>query len=189
MIPRLSSMVLILVAFTLRVSATPLFSFDCLKSIYQLTQIKLPDYLGTNVNNDSTWLYKEKQLRVCTNSFGDVSHIGFRLFDIVDREDDGIRQLLFFIERYALERQLHMEYPEKLIDSYQFHIKFEKGDLATLCNMNVNHDLKITTTERRGFMLECKDEGKVVSMVVPADYQLLKGTNAKELEKVIARDI
>ena len=189
MMPRVGTIVSILVAFTLRVGATPLFSVDCLKDIYQIIKVDFPDNMGPNVNNDSTWSYKGKQLRVCTNSLGDVSHIGYRLFDTVYDENEDNKLLLHFIERYALENQLHLEEGYKEVDDYLFDVQFTEGNLATLCSMNVNRNLKITVIERRGFVLECRDKGKTVSMVVPANYQMLRGANAKELEQIIERDV
>ena len=189
MIPRIGTLVLILVAFTSRVSATPLFSVECLKRISEVIKLDIPDDLGPNAENDSTWTFEGKSLRVCTNSLGDVSHIGYRLFDEAYVANSEHKPLLHFIERYVLENQLHIKYGYKHVDEYQFHVRFLKGDLDVLGSMNINQRLKITETERRGFLLECREGDKVVSMIIPANYQLLKGTNAKELEEVFERDV
>ena len=68
-------------AFVFRMNAAPLFHTRCLETLSKSLQLELPDSMGENVDNDSTWHFSGKPLRVRTNMYGDVSHIGYKLFD------------------------------------------------------------------------------------------------------------
>ena len=68
-------------AFVLQANAAPSFHTQRLEALAKAIKLGLPSQLGINVDNDSTWNYAGKTLRIRTNSYGDVSHIGYHLFD------------------------------------------------------------------------------------------------------------
>ena len=68
-------------AFTFKVDAAPSFYTRCLETLSKAMKLNLPDRMEADVDNDSTWHYAGKPLRVRTNTYGDVSHIGYKLFD------------------------------------------------------------------------------------------------------------
>ena len=178
-----------LVAFVSTMNAAPSFYVKSLADIHKLTQINLPDSLGIQVENDSTWSYLNKPLRVCTNRFGDVSHIGYKLFRTEWLQLDPARPVLEFIERYALEFDLQRKFAYKEIDENQFHIYFRQGDANMLRRISPDDNYSVMEEEHKGFVVTCGSGKNQVVVFVPYDYQLLRGTNAVELENVIERDI
>ena len=67
-------------AATLQGVAKLRYHSELLQSMAKTMALSLPDSLGVMTDNDSTWQYKGRQLRVRTNALGDVSHIGYKIF-------------------------------------------------------------------------------------------------------------
>ena len=178
-----------MVAFALRASAAPSFHFKCLKDIYQKIEIQLPDSLGPNVDNDSTWTFSGKTLRVCTNRHGDVSHIGYKLFPTSFVQKFQPREVLDFVERYALEVDICRKFGYKLVDRVQLHVSFKQGEAQMLRFVTPEQVLSVNEVVDRGFVVECGSGDKKVVMEIPLDYQLLIGADAVELENVLERDL
>lgn len=178
-----------LVAFVFETSAAPSFNVKSLADIHRLTKINLPDSLGICIDNDSTWSYLNKPLRVCTNRFGDVSHIGYKLFNTELLEGEKSRIVLEFIERYALEFDLQRKFSYKAIDKNQFIVKFRKGEVTMLHSITPDDGVSISKEEHHGFIVACGSGRHKVEMFIPFDCQLLRGTDAVELENVLERDI
>ena len=94
------------VAFTLILAlaaqlcaAVPRFRTPLLQRIAKSTALTLPDTMEPMADNDSTWKFRGRQLRIRTNSLGDVCHIGYKLFNNEIVALHGNRALFDFLER------------------------------------------------------------------------------------------
>lgn len=176
-------------AFTLSVNAASSFHTQCLESLSKAVKIDLPEHIGANVDNDSTWSFAGKQLRIRTNAYGDVSHIGYKLFDSRWARDYEAQPLLNFIERYALEQDVPDKKMDKAEEASKKYVTFIEGNASMLRLRTPEMPITINEKERRGYSVEWKNGNQTVSMIIPADYQLITGANAIELENIFERDI
>ena len=174
-------------AFTINVSAATSFHTRCLETLAKAIKIKLPDSIGKNVDNDSTWYFAGKQLRIRTNNYGDVSHIGYKLFDSRLIKDYDMQLVLDFIERYALAQDV-MEEEDKLEAANREYVSFLEGDVSLL-NRNPELPFAFHEKERHGYIVEWGSGKQKVCMQIPADYQLIVGADAVELENIFERNI
>lgn len=71
----------IVLAFTIQVNAKTSFRTERLKTIAGMVKLNVPDSLEKHLTIDSLGRYKNKPVKLKTNSFGDVSHIGYKLFN------------------------------------------------------------------------------------------------------------
>lgn len=176
-------------AFTLGVNAASSFRTHCLETLSKAVKIDLPDCIGKNADNDSTWRFAGKQLRVRTNAYGDVSHIGYQLFDSRWARSYEAQPLLDFIERYALEQDVDTKGMNKVEEASKKHVTFVEGNASMLRQRTPEMPFTIDEKERRGYSVKWGNGNQKVSMMIPADYQLITGTNAIELENIFERDI
>ncbi|MCZ8372413.1 hypothetical protein O6P32_06775 [Phocaeicola sp. KGMB11183] len=145
--------------------------------------------MGINVDNDSTWQFKGRVLRVRTNHYGDISHIGYKLFDSSWASHYEARPLLDFIERYALEQDVKIEGIDKAEAASRKNVTFLQGDASLLKKITSEKMLRIKEVERRYYCVEWGEDSLRIKMNVPADYQVLVGANAIELEAIFERDL
>lgn len=177
------------IAFTLSVNAAPSFRTHCLETLSKAIKIDLPNRMGKNVDNDSTWSFAGKQLRVRTNAYSDVSHIGYKLFDSRWAGNNEAQPLLDFIERYALEQDAHIEKKDKVEEASKKRVIFVEGNASMLRQRTPEMPITINEKERRGYSVEWKNGNLKISMIIPADYQLITGANVIELENIFERDV
>ena len=189
MIFRLDILVCMMLALALKASATPSFHVKCIKDIYEKIEIQLPDSLGPNVDNDSTWTFSGKTLRVCTNRHGDISQIGYKLFPTAFVQTFQPREVLDFVERYALEVDICRKFGYKLVDRVQLHVSFKQGEAQMLSSVTPEQALTVNEVMDHGFVVECGSGDKKVVIEIPLDYQLLIGADAVELENRFERDL
>lgn len=176
-------------AFVFRMNAAPLFHTRCLETLSKSLQLELPDSMGENVDNDSTWHFSGKPLRVRTNVYGDVSHIGYKLFDSQWAAAYAARPLLDFLERYALELDVPRKGVDKAEEAARKPVTFVKGNLSMLRNRTPQTNCVINEVERRRYTVEWEEGNQQVCLIVPADYQLFMGADAVELEQIFERDV
>ncbi|MBC8602690.1 hypothetical protein H8784_13310 [Parabacteroides acidifaciens] len=176
-------------AFTLGVDAATSFRTHCLEALSKAVKIDLPERIDKNIDNDSTWSFAGKQLRVRTNAYGDVSHIGYKLFDSHWIKDYEALPLLDFIERYALEQDVHIENVDKTEEASRKNVTFIEGNASMLRLRTPDIPFTINEKERREYSVKWGKGGNKVCMIIPADYQLITGTNAIELENIFERDV
>lgn len=178
------------VAFTLSVDAAPRFRTRCLETLAKAMKMEFPSELGVNADNDSTWRFKGRNLRVRTNHYGDISHIGYKLFDSNWARQYESRALLDFIERYALEQDVPVEGMDKAEYSSRKNITFLQGNASLLKHLSSDQPLLIKEKERRFYHVEWGEKDSLkVRMHIPADYQVIVGANAIELEEIFERDL
>jgi hypothetical protein len=189
MMKRLNIFLISMVAFTVGANAAPSFHTQCLETIYKVTKIDLPSFIGVNADNDSTWNYCGRTLRIRTNAFGDVSHIGYKLFNSAWARDYDAQPLLDYIERYALELDLKIEGRDPFEEESKNPITFIEGNAKMLSKVTPEDQVTIKEKERRSFIVEWNLGNKKLSIMIPSDYQLFTGANAIELENIFKRDI
>lgn len=188
MILRRCHMVWVAAVFACWVNAAPSYHTPCLERLAGLTGLVLPDSLGAGVDVDSTWHYRGKVLRVRTNRFGDVSHIGYKLFDTRWATTYEFRPVLDFVERYALEEDV-LSPDDKAEFTSRKAVTFLQGNATMLKSLTPQTPVRIQEKERRGYQLEWGEgEGKVCLMVL-ADCQTILGVNLIELEMMLERDL
>lgn len=176
-------------AFVLKTNAEKLYMVKCLQDLALAIKLDFPDNMGTNKEYDSEWEYKGKPLRVRTNSLGDISHIGYKLFDSDFANSFYARPLLDFIERYALEVEADIPGADKAEKESRRNVKFLEGNANLLSSLTSETPVFINEHERRSFSVEWEVNGNKVSMIIPANYQTLIGANAVELEEILRRDV
>lgn len=131
-----------------------------------------------------TYQYRNHALNIRVNSYGEVEHIGFRLFPNSIKKGAS-NPVYDFLERNLLERNL-----PNLGDSLRFyqaqeHVHFITG--------GAQDALKLDTMDIVGYNEERIDfhtyhvswnrQGRtMLDMMFDMDYQLLSGCNAEELE-------
>lgn len=187
----LRSVILIITmgAFVSQANAAPSFHTQRLETLAKAIKLALPGRLGNNVDNDSTWNYAGKALRIRTNSYGDVSHIGYHLFDSRWAAGYDAQALLDYIERYALEQDVLKPQTDPTEEASRQRIIFMEGNATMVRQLTPQTPVTIQEKERRGYTVEWTNDRQKVCMLIPADYQLFAGANAIELEDIFERDI
>lgn len=172
------------------VAATP-FHTPRLQKIAEAAYLTLPETLEPNLNTDTLARYSARPLRVRTNGFGDVSHIGYKLFnDSLIALQPQNQPVFDFVERYLLELDLNIDRDksrEKRMDVDD--VKLVKGTLNQLWAVNPETPFLIDEIVRRMFRLTWLVGGKEVVLTFPSDSQLLLGANSVELEDIMGRDV
>lgn len=176
-------------AFTFKVDAAPSFYTRCLETLSNALKLNLPDHMGTDVDNDSTWHYAGRLLRVRTNAYGDVSHIGYKLFDSQWAVTHDARPLLDFLERYALEQDVCREGVDKAEEASRKRVTFIEGNVSMFRNIDPETNCTVSEIERRSYTVYWEKDSLKVRLQVPADFQLFTGANAVELEQIFERDV
>lgn len=157
--------------------------------IAKAIQLPLPDTLAACINNDSTWYFKNKAVRVRTNAFGEISHIGYKIFDSSIVENSGSQTIFNFIERYALELDLRLDgrTPEERINIDK--VVCSSGNINMLGTIQQITPFILEQKERRMYRVEWSIDDKKLCLIIPADYQLLIGANAIELEDIFEKEV
>lgn len=140
-------------------------------------------------SSDSLLNYKDQVLVVRTNTLGDVSHIGYKLFSDSTREVCGYSDLCNFIERYTLELDMRMDgrTPQERMDIDR--VVISQGSWKMLHNLSTAQLTNVETIKRKMYRMTWDVGGNKLRMTIPADCQLLIGADAPELENIISRDI
>ena len=186
---RVCLIIMMAVALANFVNAQSSFYTKLHARIAEAIHLELPDTLPFCMNNDSTWYFKDKAIRVRTNAFGEVSHIGYKIFDNAIVESYTSSAILHFVERYALELDLRLDGRSPLDRIDLDKVVCRRGNIAMLGNIKADTPFTIQVKERRGYILEWDVNGKKLSLTIPADYQLLIGANAIELEDIFEKEV
>lgn len=186
---KLRGAIMLLAWVTLQSVAMP-FHTHRLQQIATATALQLPRGMKADSNNDSTWNYNGRTLRVCTNRFGEISHIGYRLFGNETLRTQESPYVLTFIERLFLELDLMGTLEKKLHKLELDNVTIVKGDLSLTKFVDAFTPFKLENLTRRAYRATwTMENGTTLSISFPADCQLLTGCNAIELEEVMGRDL
>ena len=168
------------------------FRTERLALMAQALHLNLPDSLVANAQMDSISSFMGKPIYVCTDVYGEVSHIGYQIFAPQLAEYYQNEPLFHFVERYLLELDLRLDghNPDLRMDIDQ--VVLTRGSISLLRTLNPQSNFSFDFEEiRRHFyrLTWTLSNGAVVSMVVPADCQLIMGANTIEMELMAERDI
>lgn len=176
------------VTLALNADAEPTYQVPHLERLARSMDLNLPDSLGIDTDNDSTWSYRGRMLRVRTNAYGDISHLGYRLFDTAWAAAHDARPVLDFLERYALEEDV-MSPEDKAEATSRKDITFLEGDATRLKSLASATSFTFSEQERRAYVVSWSDGDGQVSLRISADCQTLLGANLVELEEMWERNL
>lgn len=138
---------------------------------------------------DTAWTYNGRALRVRINGYGDVSHIGYRLFNDDIIKANGNEALFNFLERYLLELDLRLDgrTPAQRMDVDRFQIA--EGTYQMLRSVGESTPFSIDEVKRRLYKITWTVGGRQLVVSFQADAQLMLGANDIELEHIASRYI
>lgn len=180
----------IVLVFTCIVNAKTSFHTERLETIAGRVKLNVPDRLEKRLTIDSLGRYKNKPVKLKTNSFGDISHIGYKLFNgSTDGAHDPMMPFFDFIERYFLELDLELDgkKPEERI--FLDKVECIRGNIAMRHKVTDRTDFSVKHVERRAYTIRWGFDKDTLELFVPADCQLILGANAVELETIFERDL
>ena len=171
-------------------AATP-FKTPRLQKMAQMLQLSLPEELAVDAETDSMTLVNGKDVYLRTNAFGDVSHIGYRMFADVLKQSFNNLPVFDFMERYLLEIDLGDEDMNTLERLDVDQVQFVKGTYDMLREITPDTDISLSldVVARKKYRATMKYDDREVCLVFPANNQLLTGTNLIDLEKILQRDM
>ncbi len=176
-------------AFTAVGTAAPPYATKRLARIADAVGLHVPDGVVMGMDDDTTWNYRGKQLRVRTNAFGEVSHVGYKLFSRQVIEAYRSLALLNFLERYALELDLRLDGRSPSQRLSLDKVVCIEGNMELLAQVKENTPFSIEEIERRMYHVGWKLGNHKVSLTFPANCQLILGADARELEDIFERNI
>lgn len=180
---------IMMMAYITGMYASPSFYIKRLSVIAKSIELVLPDTLKPAQDYDNVWIYKGRMLRVRTNDFGDVVHIGYKLFDHQLASHYTPREALDFIERYALEQDLDIDKEAQERKKLADNVKCTQGSLSMLAKVTPDTPVTIDKIEHRKFRVKWSLGAHVLEFYFPVDYQSIIGANTIELEEVFERNI
>lgn len=164
-----------------------------LKQIASALSLRLPTDLKPSTDLGVVANRGGKEVYATTNAYGEVSHIGYRLFAPELAAHYQNEPLFQFIERYLLELDLRIDGKAADVRMDVDQVVFTRGTTALLRTLTpqTNFSFDMEEIRNRFYRLTWTfdPDGKEVSMVIPANCQLIIGANAIELEQMAVRDI
>lgn len=159
--------------------------------LYQATGIVLNDtVIGMSKQHDfdSICYFHNHPIHIKTNQQGEISHLGYSLFD-ADIRQKNPSVVYDFIERYFLEldldgndvkRQLRLRKDGVVCDGNPISLISKKSKMESVTiNKEVNHK----------YLIELQRGDSHLAMAFNADYQLILGADDIELEEILAKKI
>ncbi len=147
---------------------------------------------GANLNVDAAVKHSGKTLRLRTNALGDISHIGYRLFndEVVAAYPDS--RVFDFVERYALELRLKTD---TRVNTVQDRLALDgvtvtQGSVDMIYGVTGETPLTVDYIPRRMYRFTWTfGSGRKLGIVFKADCHLITGTDAVGLEQRFSRDV
>lgn len=189
MMQRKIILTMMMMAYILVMYASPSFYIKRLNVIAKSIELVLPDTLKPAQDYDSIWTFKGRMLRVRTNDFGDVVHIGYKLFNHHWTLHYTPREVLDFIERYALEQDLDIDNEVREMRQFADNVKCTQGNLSMLAKVTPDTPVTIDKIEYRMFRVKWTFGTQILEICFPVDFQFIIGANTIELEEVFERNI
>lgn len=163
------------------------FQTQRLKSMAETLQLASLDTLQASSMSDA-YTYKGRKLHVCTNDWGQISHIGYALVHSGVRETEAW-PVVRFAERYLLELDLPSEFTKA--------VRLNRDQVEYFCAENFKpSDLKYEDTfsydavPLKSYSIKWERDGKpLLKLSFPMDAQLILGANAIELEYSLTNTI
>lgn len=151
--------------------------------------LALPDTMEANANNDTVFAFKGKPLRIRTNDLGDISHIGYKLFNNQLMEAYGPSPVFDFMERYLLELDLPQD--DKTLQQRMEvdNVAISEGNASMLRLVDENTPFSIEAMKRRAYRVTWTVKGLPLTLSFQADCQLMQGCDVVEQEANLVRDM
>lgn len=151
--------------------------------------LALPDTMEANANNDTAYAFKGKPLRIRTNDLGDISHIGYKLFNNQLMEAYGPSPVFDFMERYLLELDLPQD--DKTLQQRMEvdNVVISEGNAGMLRLVDENTPFSIEAMKRRAYRVTWTVKGQPLTLGFQADCQLMQGCDVVEKEANLVRDM
>ena len=190
MILRKILFILSVVGFVFNTNAATSYHTQRLKLIAEATSLRVPNTLVSNQCLTNLGCYNKRPLKVVTNVFGDIVHIGYQLFNPQIAEAYGPQSIfLSFIERYVLELDLRLDGRQPTEQMELDKVVCFQGDMRMLSIVTPDTPFTVEYLERRMYKILWAIGSETLGLAVPADCQLLQGANAIELEEIFIRDV
>lgn len=171
------------------VHAAQPFHTPRLSQIAQAVGLAVPEGIGAEANVE-LGPYNGRVLRIRTNRFGDVSHIGYKLFGDSLIAMNRASPVFDFMERYLLELDLGLDGKtrEQRMDADK--VVLVKGSLSMLAALTPADGFAVEEIVRRMYRITWTlSDRREVTLTFPASVQLFVGANAIELELMMERDV
>ena len=140
---------------------------------------------------DSVAFCKGRAVYVRMDGFGDVSHIGYRLFSPAVREQSGHSPVFDFLERYLLELDLQLDGKQPGVRMDVDQVVVTVGSLFQLRDATPASQLAvgIEVIPRKMYRFSWTLDGREGRVTIPADSQLLFGGTVIDLEQMFIRNM
>ena len=192
-IRRLSFIAAIMVLQGIQLCHAQTYRTERLRQIASTLSLRLPADVKSSADLGTVANRGGKDIYAATNAYGEVSHIGYRLFAPELAAHYQNEPLFQFIERYLLELDLRIDGKTADVRMDVDQVVFTRGTTTLLRSLTpqANFSFEMEEIRNRFYRLTwtLEAEGKEVSMVIPANCQLIIGANAVELELMAVRDI
>lgn len=168
------------------------FRLPLLAKIAEAVHLQVADSILTpSTEIENVFSYNGRNLYLRTDAFGEVSQIGYRLFPIYIREKYKGIPIFDFLERYLLELDLRLDGKDAALRMDVDQVVVTKGSLQMLHQLNHQISLQVNIDEmtHKMYRLDLDMGGKVMTVVIPADNQLLFGGNLIELEQAFINGV
>lgn len=150
--------------------------------------LSLPGIDTLSTGTHTHFAYKSRPLVVRVNVWGEVEHIGLRLFT-EEMKTGASLPVYDFLERYLLERDLLKGTDEEIRLGFD-NIVCETGSFADALRLDSTQTFNIAYQLFSGYRASWSEKGKeLLALAFEADYQLLSGCNLIELENNYLRDM
>lgn len=162
------------------------FHLPRLQKMAESVHLQINDSILTpDVELDSVAFYMDKVLYIRTDGFGDVSHLGYRLFPQFVRANYKGFPIFDFLERYLLELDLRLDGKDAALRMDIDQVVVFKGSLQMLHQLKNCSAINVDIEEiaRKMYRFKLQMDGNELVVVIPADNQLLFGGNLRELEQ------
>ena len=185
---RLRMKVLLLVlAGSVHASAAS-FATKRLEAIARCLPLPEVDTLAAATVSDH-YQYQGHALTVRKNRFGEIEHIGLRLFPKGLR-DAGPSPVYDFLERDLLERNLSGLDAKLRHQLAANHLYFVVGNARTALTFNGNEQFTEERVDMKSYRATWTNGGReVLKVSFDMDYEMLSGCNAVELEEQFVRHL
>lgn len=171
-------------------SAAAQFRTQRLLQMSKALGLIINDSIQPNCRIDSVAIYRGRPIRIRTNIFGEVSNIGYNLFDnsLMNSQKENAH-IFDFIERYFLELDLKLDGRNASERMDIDEVTLVKGNLEMIQKLNRNTPVSVEEITRRMFRFTWKVAGKDLVITFPTSNQLIYGANIIEQEDLAEKDI
>lgn len=150
--------------------------------------LSLSDIDTLSSGEHTYFLYKSHPLTIRVNEWGEVEHIGLKLFNIHMKETK-LSKVYDFLERHLLEMNLYKGTGQDIRLKLE-HVEFETGKPETAFLLDGTETFRISYETYRKYHVEwLKGEKSLLSIRFDMDYQLLSGCDIAELEQNYLKEI